>query len=842
VAGLLLAVGAFGLAPVLAPGAALAAPRERAGAATEIVVEGNRRVEADTIRSYFKAAPGERLDAAKIDAGLKALYASGLFQDIHVSTQGNRLIVTVVEAAVIDRVAFEGNRRMKDEQLLQEVQSKARGTLSRPVVQADTQRIIEIYHRNGRFDVGVTPQIIERPNNRVDLIFKIDEGEKTGIKAINFVGNHAYSNWRLKEVIKTSTSNWLSFLQTTDVYDPDRIEADRDLLRRFYLKHGYADVQIVAATGEYDPARKGFLITFTIEEGTPYRFGVIDVQSNVRAVDPNSLRPILMTHQGDTYNGEAVEKTVENLTVEMARRGYPFGTVRPRGDRNPQTHTIGVVFVVDEGTRAYIERINIRGNTRTRDYVIRRELDINEGDPYNRALIDRAERRIKNLNFFKSVKVTNEPGSAPDRVVVNIDVVEQSTGDFSVMGGYSTAQGWMVQVSVSERNLLGTGRFARASATYGQYVRAAELNFIEPYFLDQRIGAGLDLFAKQTLPNTYFSYGTESIGGTLKFGIPLREDFSVQVRYSLYTQSIQLPSILNDCNNFSTDPTVWTPAFLAANGMAPTPTNCLLYGQASLPIRVELSQGATLTSMVGYGLIYNTLDNNKDPTSGVALNFGQDFAGIGGDTRYMRSTVDFRAYYEPVSDLVSLVHLQAGNILGIGTDTVRMLDDFKMGPNLVRGFQPAGIGPRDVTNYLFGYGTGDALGGTLYWGASAELQYPLYFLPKDSGFRGAVFIDAGSVWGYKGATSSPATGEINGVINNPLVGSIVCNQTPIPQGAKGGGCALLYEDDMMPRVAAGASLIWNSPFGPLRFDFAYPIMKQWYDRTQYFQFGGGTKF
>jgi outer membrane protein insertion porin family len=842
VAGLLLAVGVFGVVPGLAPGAASAAPRERAGAATEIVVEGNRRVEADTIRSYFKATPGERLDAGKIDAGLKALYASGLFQDIHVSTQGNRLIITVVEAAVIDRVAFEGNRRMKDEQLLQEIQSKPRGTLSRPVVQADTQRLVEIYHRNGRFDVRITPQIIERPNNRVDLIFKVDEGEKTGVKAINFVGNHAYSNWRLKEVIKTATSNWLSFLQTTDVYDPDRIEADRDLLRRFYLKHGYADVQIVAATGEYDPARKGFIITFTIEEGPPYRFGAIDIQSNVRAVDPNSLRPILMAHKGDIYNGEGVEKTVENLTVEMARRGYPFGTVRPRGDRNPENRTIGVVFVVDEGTRAYIERINIRGNTRTRDYVIRRELDINEGDPYNRALIDRAERRIKNLNFFKSVKVANEPGSAPDRVVVNIDVVEQSTGDFSVMGGYSTAQGWMVQVSVSERNLLGTGRFARASATYGQYIRAAELNFVEPYFLDQRIGAGLDLFAKQTLPNTYFSYGTESIGGTLKFGIPLREDFSVQMRYSLYTQSIQLPTFLNNCNNFSTDPTVWTPAFLAANGMAPTPTNCLMFGQASLPIRAELGLGSTLTSMVGYGLIYNTLDNNKDPTSGVAINFGQDFAGIGGDTHYMRSTVDFRAYYEPVSDLVSLVHLQAGNILGLGTDTVRMLDDFKMGPNLVRGFQPAGIGPRDVTNFLFGYGTGDALGGTVYWGASAELQYPLYFLPKDSGFRGAVFIDAGSVWGYKGETSNPVTGEINGVINNPLVGSIACNATPIPPGAKGGGCALLYEDDMMPRVAAGASVIWNSPFGPLRFDFAYPIMKQWYDRTQFFQFGGGTKF
>jgi outer membrane protein insertion porin family len=832
VAGLLLAVGLFGLVP----GAALAAPSEHA-AATEIVVEGNRRVEADTIRSYFKASPGERLNADQIDAGLKALYASGLFQDIHVSTQGNRVIVSVVEASVIDRLQFEGNRRMKDEQLQGEIQSKARGTLSKPMVQADVERIIEVYHRNGRFDVKVTPQIIERPNNRVDLIFKIDEGEKTGVKQINFVGNHAYSSWRLKEVIKTAVSNWLSFLQTTDVYDPDRIEADRDLLRRFYLKHGYADVQIVAATGEYDPARKGFIITFTIEEGPRYHFGPIDVQSNVRAVDPNTLRPLLMAHKGDIYNGEAVEKSVEDLTVEMARRGYPFGTVRPRGDRNPQTRTIGVVFVVDEGTRAYIERINIRGNTRTRDYVIRRELDINEGDPYNRALIDRAERRIKNLNFFKSVKITNEPGSAPDRVVINIDVVEQSTGDFSVMGGYSTAQGWMVQVSVSERNLLGTGKFAKASATYGEYIRSAELNFVEPYFLDQRIGAGVDLFARQTLANTYFSYGTESFGGTLKFGIPLREDFSVQLRYSLYTQSIQLPAILDDCNNLQSDNTLWTPAYLLANGQDPQQTNCLLYGQASLPIRVELGQGQTLTSMVGYGLVYNTLDNNKLPTSGVNLNFGQDFAGVGGDSQFMRTTADFRSYYEPVSDLIGVLHLQAGDILGLGNGgSVRMLDDFKMGPNLVRGFQPAGIGPRDVTNFEFGYGTGDALGGTMYWGASLEMQYPLYFLPKDSGFRGAVFIDSGSEWNYKGETQSPATGEVNAPVNG-----IIC-APPIPQGAKGGGCAMLFTDDAMPRVSAGASLIWNSPFGPLRFDFAYPILHQWYDRTQFFQFGGGTQF
>ena len=547
-AGLLLGVGCIGFTV----GTALAAPPAGASA-DSIVIEGNRRIEAETIRSYFKVAPGEHLDDAKINAGLKALYGSGLFQDVHISRSGGHVVVTVVEAPVIDRLVFEGNHRLKDEQLKEEIQSRERDSLSRAKVQADTQRVIEVYQRSGRFDVTVVPQIIERPNNRVDLIFTINEGEKTGVKSIAFVGNKSYSGWRLKEVIKTAKSNILSFLQTTDVYDPDRIEADRDLIRQFYLKHGFADVQVVSATSEYDPAKKGFLITFTIEEGPLYHFANIDVQSNVHAVDSKSLQPILLTHPGDLYNGEAIEKTVEDITVEVARRGYPFATVRPRGDRNPQTRTISVAYVVDEGTRAYIERINIRGNIRTRDYVIRRELDISEGDPYNRALVDRAERRIKNLNFFKTVKITNEPGSAPDRVVLNIDVDEQSTGDFSIMGGYSTAEGWLATVSVSERNLLGTGRFAKVSATYGEYVRGVDFSFVEPYFLDQRIGAGLDLFAKETLANSYLSYGTESYGGALKFGIPLREDLSFLLRYSLYTQKLTLPSYLDDCNNINPD-------------------------------------------------------------------------------------------------------------------------------------------------------------------------------------------------------------------------------------------------------------------------------------------------
>ena len=688
-------------------------------------------------------------------------------------------------------------------------------------MQADVQRILEIYHRSGRFDVKVVPKIISRPNNRVDLIFEVNEGEKTGIKSIVFVGNHAFSDFRLKEVIKTSASNFLSFLQTTDVYDPDRIEADRDLIRRFYLSHGYADVQVVSATGEYDPAKKGFIITFTIEEGPLYHFGAIDIQSNIRAVDPQTLRPALRMKQGNVYNGELIEKTVEDLTIEITKHGYPFATVRPRGDRNAQNRTVSVVFVVDEGVRAYIERINIRGNTRTREYVIRREFDISEGDPYNRALIDRAERRIKNLNFFKNVKITNEPGSAPDRVVVNVDVEEQSTGDFSVMGGYSTADGFMGQVSISERNLLGTGRYARASLTYGQYIRGVEFNFVEPYFLDNRISFGTDLFARETLASPYLSYGTTNYGTNLKFGIPLREDLTLQLRYSIYDQSINLLSTLNDCANVnpnfaSTYPTINAvnaatgagvlasayPGY-AANFNGGGQSNCLFANTgsgsplyvASLPVREELSFGPYLTSMAGYGLTYNTLDNNKRPTNGLIVNWGQDFAGLGGAVAYIRTIVDVRAYYEVVTDLVGLLHLQGGDILGLNKcpagacasadNYVRMLDDFKMGPNLVRGFQPMGLGPRDITSGT----SNDALGGTRYWGASLEFQYPFYFLPKDAGIRGAVFIDSGAEWDYQGETAWPGNGEVNGTITTNTGVSYFC-----------GNCAMQYADTAAPRV------------------------------------------
>ena len=795
----------------------------RAQTASQIVVEGNKRVEAETIRSYFRGGSGERLDAAHIDAGLKALYATGLFQDVRINQAGGRVIVSVIENPVINRIAFEGNKKAKDEQLSAEIQSKARGTFSRATVQSDVTRIVEVYHHSGRYDVHVEPKIIELPNNRVDLVFEINEGAKTGVYSIIFVGNKHYSDYRLRDVIKTGITRWWSFLKNDDIYDADRIEVDRDLLRRFYLRNGFADVRIVSATAEYDPGQKGFIITFSIEEGEQYKFGAVDIQSTVNAVPPASLRPILRVAPGNIYNADLIEKSVEDITIDVAKRGYPFASVKPRGDRDFEHKLVNVVFTLEEGPHAYIERINIRGNTKTRDYVIRREFDIVEGDAYNHALVDRAERRLKNLGYFKNVKISSEPGSAPDRVVVNVDVEEQSTGEFSFSAGYSTADGVIGEVAVGERNLLGTGDIARASVQYGSRARGFNLSYVEPYFLGQRLALGLDIFAKQTTTASYVSYTSTTFGGDIKFGIPITDYLSTQVRYSAYSQEIQLPQQFNNCNNINPDfintfPTVVgaTPATTFPGGPGQINQSCYADGEASLAVRKELASGPVFVSMIGYGFSYNTLDNGRNPTSGMLATINQDLAGVGGDVNFIKTTADIKLYDEILPDIVGLLRFQGGWATGWGGQGLRMLDHFQGGPNMVRGFAPAGFGPRDMTP-----GTNnDALGGSLFWAATLEFQTPLWFAPKDFGMRFATFVDAGQLLDYKGPTSWDVTGE---TLTTCASGVGICNDT-------------------MVRSAAGVGLIWDSPFGPLRFDLAYPITKQSYDHTQIFRFGGGTKF
>ena len=841
--GLLATLIMFG-APVVAPvGAAFVSSSALAQTVQSISVEGNRRVEVETIRSYFKPGPGGRLDQGAIDDGLKALIETGLFQDVKINRgAGGQIVVSVVENPVIGRIAFEGNKKIKDEQLTAEVQSKARGTFSRAMVQSDTLRIAEIYRRSGRYDVRVTPEVIEQPNNRVDLVFTVEEGAKTGVKSIEFVGNNAFSSYRLRDIIKTHESNLLSFLASNDIYDPDRVEADRDLIRRFYLKNGFADVQVVAALTEYDPEKKGFLVTFKIEEGQQYRVGSVDFRSSIANFDPTSMRNFSRVNVGSLYNVESVEKSVEDMQIEASRRGFAFAVVRPGGDRNFDAHTVSVVFNIDEGPRTYIERINIRGNTRTRDYVIRREFDLSEGDAYNRALVDRAERRLKNLDYFKSVKITTEPGSSSDRVVLIVDLEEKSTGDFSISGGYSTTDGALAEVSVSERNLLGRGLFAKASVTYGQYARGYSLSFVEPYLLDYRVALGLDFYQRTQLSNSYISYGTKTLGFSPRLGFSLREDLALQLRYSVYQQEITLPYYLGNCNNvqFLADGVTPnpafnpSPAFANANGIdlsSTTGLGCYSDGEASLPVRKELANGKTLTSALGYSLTYNTLDNNKNPTDGLIIDFKQDFAGVGGDVTYLKTVADAKYYQSLVSDLVGVVHLQGGVLTKMGSD-LRMLDHFQMGPNLVRGFAPNGIGPRDLNPY----GTQDALGGTKYWGASLEVQMPFWFLPKEVGLKGAVYADAGGLYDYQGPTTWSVTNEMTTTRNSNCTPSTISPATP-------GTCTgLVYDDSKVIRSSVGVGLIWASPFGPLRFDYAVPLTKGKNDRTQEFRFGGGTSF
>ncbi|MDI4655916.1 outer membrane protein assembly factor BamA [Xanthobacter autotrophicus] len=827
---------AFGLAACVAGvsvAGSLVVASPAAAQSSSIVVEGNRRVDAETIRSYFGPGP---YTAGKVDEAWKALYATGLFSDVQVSQSGGRIIVRVSENEVINRVVFEGNRKIKDEVLEGEIQSKPRGTLSKATVQADTQRIIEVYRRSGRSGVRVNPVTIDRGNGRVDLVFEVTEGDKTGIKDIKFVGNKAFSDWKLKDVISTTATNWLSFLKSTDVYDPDRVNSDQELLRRFYLKNGYADFRIIGASAEMDPAGGGYTITFTLDEGEQYRFGKVDVVSNIRDVSGESLRRSVRATEGQVYNAELVEKSVENLTIEVSKSGYAFAQVRPRGDRDFEAKRINVVFVVEEGPRVYIERIEVRGNTRTRDFVIRREFDIGEGDAYNRVLVDRAERRLRNLGYFKTVKIVTEPGSAPDRVILVVDVEDQPTGEFAISGGYSTADGVIAEVSLGEKNFLGRGQYVKVSGSMGENAQGAEFSFTEPYFLGYRLAAGFDLYWKETSTTSYTPYGTTTVGGGLRFGLPITDEITLALRYNLYQREINL------CNDYTVG-TVYYDYCASTTSWA---------------IRDAAAQGATITSAIGYTLSFNGLDNNMNPTQGLYAELKQDFAGVGGDVNFIRTTGDIRHYTPLWFDSVLILRTQAGYVSSWGNDNLDVLDNFYMGPNLVRGFAPSGIGPRDgapcaATNASspIGYSCTsnelNALGGTTYWGVSAEIQFPFAFLPKDIGMKGAIFADAGSLFDYGGPTEFP--GVYNSFTNpnasppwsgNNYYGNP--NFVTCPAGSKNAAGNVCVYDDNTIRSSIGASLIWQSPFGPLRFDYAWVLSQASYDRTQAFRFSGGTRF
>jgi outer membrane protein insertion porin family len=779
--------------------------------AQQVTVIGNQRIEADTVRSYLNLRPGVPFDAARQDEAVKALFATGLFSDVRITRDGGRIIVRVVENPVLNRVVFEGNRRVDTATLRAEVESRSRGIYSQTRVQSDVQRILDLYRRQGRFDVRVEPRVVELPQGRLDLIFQINEGQRTSIGRIAFVGNRVFSDMRLRDVITTKETNWLSWLSTRDVYDPDRLNVDQELLRRFYLRNGYADFRVVSAVADFDQGRNAFTITITVEEGEQYRFGAIEVESNVAAIDAATLRPFVRTSPGSVYNAELVDRTIEDMSLEVAGRGYPFAQVRPRGDRDPVNRVVNITYVLDEAPRLYVERINIRGNTRTMDRVIRREFDLVEGDALNRVLVDRAERRLNQLGYFRNVRITREPGTGPDRVVLNVNVEEQSTGDISFGIGYASNEGVIADVSITERNFLGRGQIVRAAVGWGERRRSFDFSFTEPYFLDRRLAAGFDIFYRETRQSRTQSFDQRIFGGGVRLGVALNEHLSSQVRYRLYEQRINIPNEFWDCAPAKPG----TTANLGFGNLIVGIPDCVANGEASQALKS--AQGSALVSMAGASLILNRLDNPRQPRNGLYAELAVDIAGLGGDVNFIRTTGDIRAYYNFVDDLVGFVRLQGGHIVGWGGRDVRLVDSFFRGPDLVRGFASSGIGPRDISTSRL-----DALGGTIYLGATAELQFPVPFIPEELGLRAALFADAGTLFN----------------VGNLGAGNLFvrCTSRNVPAGCN-------YTDDPWSiRSSVGVSLLWQSPLGPLRFDFAHALSKEYYDRTQFFRFSGGTSF
>jgi len=752
-----------------------------AGAADSVIeVTGNGHVDAAMIRSYFHAAPDGRLDGAALDAGLKALYDTGLFADVKISHAGGHVVVNVVENPLIRKIAVEGNKKVKDADLKRGLQSRPNGPLSRFVVQGDVQRLLEIYRQHGYFQARVEPQTIDAKNGRVDLVFQVNEGDKLAVRKIRFAGNNAFAGYKLTGVVKTGKSNFLSFLLDNDIYDGDKIDNDCDLLRRFYRDHGYADAQVRPAAS-YDPSEEGVVLTFAIDEGPFYRVGKVDVQSRVKTVDAGVFRSGLLTQSGDAFNADAIDKSVDALTMALARNGQPFAAVAAHVDRAPPRagaagpRTIDIVYTIDDGNHVYVERIAIHGNARTHDDVIRRELDFGEGDAYNRALVDRAERRLKALGYFKSVKTAIEPGSAPDRVVLDVNVVEQETGNFSVMGGYSTATGLMATVTVGDTNIFGSGYHGKVSVTYGQYARSFDIALADPYFLDQRLSAGVELFGSQTFANSYQSFDSTVYGGKVSFGTPLNEQLGVTWNYSLYNQSVGL------------DP---------------------VDGISSLPIRQAAAEGPIWVSSIGIGMLYSTLDNPKSPTNGWRVQTTNEFAGLGGAAKFAKTTEDVRYYHQIAGDLVGMVRAQGGYVTPWGGQQLPLLDGFFGGPQLIRGFAPNGFGPRDVTPGT----TMDNLGGNVYWTTTAELQAPVPGVPADANLKWALFSDVGSLWatGASSATSLASLSPSQQIVNSKGL-----------------------------RASAGVGLVWDSPFGAMEVDYAYPFATQPGDVTQRLNFKAG---
>ncbi len=771
----------LGVAPVVAPQFIL--QPVYAATVSKVIIRGNQRVENETILSYMQLGVGDAIDDELVDESIKSLFQTGLFRDVGIVRQGTSLIVTVSENPLINVVNIEGNKEIDDETLLKEVEARERIIFTKARVASDTRRLLAVYQKQGFYNVTVTPKMIRLPENRINLVFEVNEGGKTHIQQINFSGNDNFSDGDLRDVIATKQYSRLFFFLRNTTFDADRLAYDKELLRRYYLKNGFADVQIISADPRVADDGDGFIIDFVIEEGP--RYDVADVAINIgdSNLEPEALRAKVKTGVGDTYDASKVDKSVENLTLEAAKQGFVFAKVEPRVDRNADGKTVNIVYGITEGPRTYVERIDITGNTRTLDHVIRRELRLFEGDAYNRALVERARRRLTALDYFAKVDFREEEGSAPDKIVLVIEVEEKNTGELTFSIGYSTVETIVGAVGVSERNLFGRGWQAKLNTSLSFKKQQVDFSFTEPYFMGMPISAGIDLFANNIDNEDESSFTSQQVGGALRTGFRLDEYSSLSFKYLIAFRDVKGIDI-----------------------------------ETAAPAIID-EEGDSLKSAIGSTYTYDDLDNPLKPTSGLRAQLETEVAGLGGDAQY--GAVEARAWWFMSfldENLTLKLEANAGHIEPFSGDGLPLQDRFFKGADSFRGFAKSGIGPKQIGND----GEFDSIGAENYAIGTVELIFPLWGIPEEWGLEGAVFSDFGTVFG---------TDE-----DDVAFGTANC----LGDGVSTADCDVF--DSTNIRAAVGAGVIWQSPFGPLRLEAAYPILKEDFDETEKFRFSIGTRF
>ena len=751
------------------------------GTIQSIRVQGNARIETGTILSYLVVRAGEPFNQEELDRSLKTLYATGLFRDVTLHRDGSTLLVTVAENPIVNRISFEGNDAAKDDDLRKEIELRARAVYTSEMASRDRQKILDLYAQKGRYAVTVTPQIIRLSHNRVDVIFQITEGELTLIRKISFVGNKAFGEARLAQVITSKETAWYRFFSSSDEYNPDRVKYDSELLRRFYLRNGYVDFTVTDATAELSPDRKAFLITFTIDEGPRYRIGHIEVKSTLRHVSSESLRPQIKLYEHQWYDGDDIQHVAEGLQAELQSSGNPFASVKPEIARNTDNHTVDLLFDVSDGPRVYVDRIDINGNTITQDRVIRRQFDFAEGDPFTPTQQRRTKQSLQDLGFFNSVNVETAPGSAPDRVNVNAAITEKPTGQITLGGGYSTDAGVLANAGLRQSNLVGTGIDASLTGTIAQYENQVDLSVTDPYFLGRNMVAGIDLFNIQTEGNSSSvqNYYETRLGGTARIGYAFNRYLSQSWNYSIIHRRV-------------TD----------------------VYTGASLYVQSE--HGSSLLSQIGTTLAYDRRDSRVAPHSGYVVTIGVDVAGLGGNEKYVRSKID-GSYYIPLDyftgnhDWTISLRAGAGYLADYGNGRQDIVDNFYLGGDNLRGFYDGGVGPYSKPTNAFP--AADALGGRFIYTQSSQLNFPLPLSP-DLGLSGRYFVDVGGLSGSRVLTTAFPAGSSQQILGNNL----------------------------RPRVGTGVGVSWKSPFGLINVDLGIPVVKQPSDKQQVFRFGFGSQF